>query len=146
MNATQTKTRNTKAVSCPKCSGSGYINGMGHIANGVCFACKGAKTITIGIDARKAKISDASKIRADWIMASTPASYSRLSYGKLAKIRDFAHGGNGLQDAYPTLLAHYFEAGEPAYQAAQKTAVDPLGWVASKGAKEAIESGKEIRR
>ena len=107
------------AVPCPKCDGAGSIGAFGHIASGVCFCCKGNKTILVNIEALKAKLSDDTKKKAAWVLASTESSYHGLSFAKLLKIRDFCHGGDGLQHAYPALWSHWHEVGEPVFQAAQ---------------------------
>jgi hypothetical protein len=109
----------TKKINCPKCDGKGYIAGLSHYANGVCFCCNGAKTVTVNITNLQSKLSADCRKKAEWIMASTEASYANLSYTKLAAIRDFAHGGWGLQEAYPEMRNHYFEVGEAAFQSAQ---------------------------
>jgi hypothetical protein len=111
---------NTKQIDCPKCDGRGHIEGFGHVANGVCFCCKGNRTLTIDLDAQRAKLGPDRIKQAEWVMASTEESYSRMSYGKLLKIRDFCHGGWGLQYAYPAIHAHWFAVGEWAFQAAQE--------------------------
>jgi len=118
MKAATSKT--TQTVSCPKCDGSGHIQAFGHVANGVCFCCKGVGTIEVGTDSQKAELSEDTRRKADWIMQSTEASYAGLSYAKLEKIRNFAYSGFGLDQAYPELLAHYREVGEPAFFAAQE--------------------------
>jgi hypothetical protein len=109
-----------KTVNCPKCDGKGYIAGLSHYANGVCFCCNGAKTVAVDVDKLQSKLSDDSRRKAEWIMASTESSYARLSFEKLTAIRNFAHGGWGLQEAYPEMLSHYREVGEAAFQAAQE--------------------------
>jgi hypothetical protein len=109
-----------QVVECPKCLGRGYFEVFGHVANGVCFCCKGQKTISVDIEAKKLSLSETTRRKADWIMASTEDSYAGLSYERLAAIRNFAHSGFGLQDAYPEILSHYYSVGEWAFQAAQE--------------------------
>ena len=109
-----------ETVKCPKCDGVGSIGAFSHIANGVCFCCGGNKTVVINRDELVAQLSSDTRIKAEWVLKSTESSYAGLSYGKLLKIRNFCHGGWGLQDAYPTLLAHWYETGEQAFQAAQE--------------------------
>ena len=109
-----------KIVDCPKCDGKGFIPGLSHYANGVCFCCNGAKKLQVNVSKLQAKFSDDTRKKAEWILASTESSYAKLSYEKLLKIRDFVHGGFGLQEAYPEMRNHYFEVGEPAFQAAQE--------------------------
>ena len=107
-----------KTINCPKCDGKGYLAGIAY-ANGVCFCCNGQKTVTVNIANLQSKLSEDCRRKADWIMASTEASYTKLSYQKLKAIRDFAHGGWGLQEAYPEMLEHYRAVGEPAFQSSQ---------------------------
>jgi len=107
-------------IKCQKCDGCGYIEAFGHYAQGVCFDCGGAGTVEVDLDAIRAKLSDDNRRKAEWVIASTPASYERLGYGKLAKIRDFCHAGGSLQVAFPGLLDHWFAVGEAAFQAAQE--------------------------
>ncbi len=109
----------TETVPCPKCDGAGYIGAFAHIANGVCFCCSGNKTIEIDRSARIAALSADTRRKADWVLKSRAISYAKLGYAKLLAIRDFCHGGWGLQDAYPTLRDHWFDVGEPFFQAAQ---------------------------
>lgn len=106
-------------IDCPKCDGKGFIDGLSHYANGICFCCNGKKVVTVDTEKLKSKISDSSRRKAEWIMASTEDSYRNLSFAKLSAIRDFAHGGWGLQEAYPGMLAHYRSVGEWAFQKAQ---------------------------
>ena len=113
-----------KTVACPKCDGKGYLNGLGHYANGICFGCHGQKTVTINVSKMRDKLSDDTKKKAEWIMASTESSYAKLSYDKLKAIRDFVHSGNGLQEAYPDLYSHYFAVGNWAFNAAQTAKLD----------------------
>lgn len=110
---------NKQKVNCPKCDGKGHISGFGHIANGVCFMCNGAKEIEVDLDELRSEISEGNRIKAEWILNSTPESYEGLSFAKLNKIREFAHGGWGLQEAFPGLLEHYKRVGEDAFMAAQ---------------------------
>ena len=110
----------TEQVTCPRCEGHGHIQAFGHYADGICFLCWGKKTITIDRQALIAKISPENRKKAEWIMASTPESYKGLSYSKLHKIMDFAHGGWGLTEAYPTMQSHWSEVGAPAFFAAQE--------------------------
>ena len=116
------------SVTCWKCGGKGQIEAFGHYANGVCFQCKGSGVARNNTEAEQAKLSESTRRKANWILASTEASYAGLSYGKLLKIRNFSHGGFGLQEAYPTLRDHWFAVGEPAFQAAQE---DRLAWLES---------------
>ena len=109
----------TKTINCPKCDGKGYLAGIAY-ANGVCFCCNGQKTVTINVAKLQSKLSDDCRRKAEWIMTSTEASYAKLSYAKLKAIRDFTHGGFGLQEAYPEMRDHYFNVGEWAFQAAQE--------------------------
>jgi DnaJ-class molecular chaperone len=41
---------------CGKCSGKGYINGLTHYANGVCFQCDGSGKIDFKTLTKKASI------------------------------------------------------------------------------------------
>lgn len=34
-------------VSCPRCGGTGYLPKYRHIEHGICFKCRGAKTIIL---------------------------------------------------------------------------------------------------
>ena len=105
-------------IPCPKCDGSGRIGAFGHIANGVCFMCEGSGLVQV--ETFRAKISAENVIRAEWVLRSTEANYVGMTYAKLFKVRDFCHGGFGLQEAFPTLLAHWRLVGEPSFQAAQE--------------------------
>lgn len=107
-------------VTCPKCDGVGSLSAFGHVANGVCFCCKGKKVVTVDKQKLIDKIRPENQKKAEWILASTEASYVGLSFAKLSAIRDFAHCGWGLQEAYPDMLAHWFKVGEAAFQAAQE--------------------------
>ena len=106
-------------VKCPKCSGHGTITAFGHVADGVCFMCEGAKFISVDLMAKRSKLHVETVKKADWVMASTADSYAKLSFEKLLKIRNFCHMGWGLQEAYPQILSHFREVGEPAFQVAQ---------------------------
>ena len=110
-------------VNCPKCDGKGYLDGIAY-ANGVCFECKGAKTLVVDLEKKKANLGDWLIEKADWIMAATAESYKNISYAKLKLIRDFAHTGGKLAEAYPELLTHYKATGEPFFQTAQKIQLD----------------------
>lgn len=64
-------------ISCPKCSGLGFIQMYGHVANGVCFSCNGKGTITAKLDRkprapvtaeRKAELA---AIKADKLLVGT---------------------------------------------------------------------------
>ena len=114
----------TKTINCSKCDGKGYIAGLGHYANGVCFGCNGQKTVTVNVAKLQSKLSADTRKKAEWIMASTESSYAKLSYAKLKAIRDFVHSGNGLQEAYPDLYSHYFAVGNWAFNAAQTAKLD----------------------
>jgi hypothetical protein len=109
-----------EVVECPKCHGAGRIEAFYHVLSGVCFCCKGQKTIVVDIEANKASLSADTRRKAEWIMSSTEDSYIGLSYERLLAIREFAHGGWGLREAYPELRSHYFAVGEWAFQAAQE--------------------------
>ena len=109
----------TQTIECSKCGGKGYIAGLGHYANGVCFGCNGQKKITVNLSNLQNKLDADTRKKAEWILASTEASYANLSFAKLSKIRNFAHGGWGIDKAYPEMLNHYFAVGEPAFQRAQ---------------------------
>ena len=37
----------TFRVSCPRCSGTGFLTRYSHVYNGVCFRCNGRKTIEV---------------------------------------------------------------------------------------------------
>lgn len=107
-------------VKCPKCDGVGSISAFSNYANGICFCCKGNKTISVNVDKLREGVSAENRVKAEWILASTEESYKGLSFAKLSKIRNFAHAGWGLQEAYPTMLSHWFKVGESAFQAAQE--------------------------
>jgi hypothetical protein len=109
-----------EVVECPKCHGAGRIEAFYHVLSGVCFCCKGQKTIVLDIEAAKSSLSESCRIKAKWVMRSTEASYANLSFAKLSAIRDFVHGGWALREAYPELRSHYFAVGEWAFQAAQE--------------------------
>ena len=127
---TATETKRLETVNCSKCGGKGVLSGISY-ANGVCFGCHGVGTYQVDVEALKAKVGSDTRRKADWVMASTPESYSGLGYARLLKIRDFCHGGYGLQEAYPELLSHYREVGEPAFQAAQEERLEQ--WRATRG-------------
>lgn len=118
-----------ETVECPKCLGRGHFEVFGHVANGVCFCCKGNRTIEVDVEELRIKLSADTRRKAEWIMNSTKESYANLSYNNLNAIRTFAHGGWGLQDAYPEMLAHYYEVGEWAFQAAQAEMLANLSFV-----------------
>jgi len=86
---------------CGKCGATGYINAFGHVHNGVCFDCAGARNIgryqatpdhAIVLAERKAKrdaktAAKAAKVRAK-VIASTPHLIGLVF---LAGVSDFAH-------------------------------------------------------
>lgn len=109
-----------QTIDCPKCDGAGFIRAFGHVANGVCFCCKGNKTIEVDVVELKAKLSAYAIKTADWIMKSTAETYEGWSYDRLNNARNFCHVGDGLQQAYPELLSHWREVGDPAFFAAQE--------------------------
>jgi len=110
----------TETVTCPRCDGNGHIEAFGHYADGICFLCYGRKTIEVDREKQIRELGPEIRTKAEWVLASTPESYEGLSYSKLEKIRTFSHGGWGIGEAYPTLLSHYREVGEPAFQRASE--------------------------
>ena len=108
-----------ETVKCPNGCVNGYIGAFAHVANGVCFCCNGKGTIEIDRAKQIAKLSDYARTKADWVMRSTEEDYVNLSYAKLSAIRNFCHGGWGLQEAYPDLLNHFREVGAAAFFQAQ---------------------------
>jgi len=116
---TMSNANKTKTIDCPKCDGLGVIGAFGHIASGVCFCCNGNKTITINPAELIAKVSTDSRTKAEWVLNSTPQSYAGLSFSKQTAIRDFCHGGWGLPEAYPNLLAHWFDVANESFCIAQ---------------------------
>ena len=113
-------------IECPKCAGAGHISAFSHYANGVCFCCNGTKVVAVDLDEKKAELSEDTIKRAEWIINSTSASYTKLGYNTLLRIRNFAHGGFGLQQAYPNLLSCYREHGEQSFQASQEVKLAEL--------------------
>jgi len=106
------------AVTCPKCEGNGYIEGFGHVANGVCFRCAGNKTILVSaarLAAMKA-VKPLTPYQAEQVARIETADLSVLSYRQLLALRDFAHWP---LPAAPRLLQTWRERGESHFQARQ---------------------------
>lgn len=74
----------TVRVPCDKCSGSGRINGFGHIQNGLCFRCNGSG----GFDVSAAQHA------ADVAAAGEWASFARVEQALVAWL-----GGYGSAEA-----------------------------------------------
>ena len=114
-------TNKTTKITCPKCDGSKNLNWCSHVENGVCFGCNGTGTIEVDLDAKRRELSDHSRTCAEWIMASTADSYKNLSWSMLNKARDFAHSNRGgVQEAFPEMLNHFREVGDPVFFARQE--------------------------
>ena len=109
----------TTEVNCPKCDGKGFIDGVSHIANGVCFCCKGAKVVKVNLSKKRAKLSADTIKKAEWVMNSTSASYGKFSWAQHQSVRNFCYSGFGLNEAYPELLQHYRSVGESFFFAEQ---------------------------
>ena len=105
-------------MACPKCSGRKHLEVFSHVANGICFQCNGSGTVEY--KEYKNQISPENQYKAEYILASTPETWKGLSYARLFKARNFAHGGWGLSQAYPGMLAHWREVGEPEFLRAQE--------------------------
>lgn len=89
--------------------------------------CGATGQVEVDLEKMKTELTEYQRTGAEWIMASTSDSYSRLSYSKLFKIRDFAHSGGALAQAFPEMLAHWREHGEPHFQAAQEKKLAAMG-------------------
>jgi hypothetical protein len=77
-----------KTATCPKCDGKKTISGFSHICDGICFRCKGAGVVK----AYKEKpIPPASEYTLKLIDTIKNADLSKMSFGQLGKLRDFAH-------------------------------------------------------
>ena len=107
----------TQTAECPRCSGNGYIQAFAHVEAGICFKCRGIGTVEIA--KAQAKLSADTRKKAEWILNTDASVFSKLSYAKLLAIRNFAHGGWGITEAYPELLGHWRKEGESAFQAKQ---------------------------
>ena len=119
--ANQTATKIT--ITCDRCEGKGYINGMGHYANGVCFLCAGAgqrkvtpyvQKITAEMEAAAAKANAEEKVVCAFIEAHLHLSkdqvvkkLSALSFEKVYRLHSVVCGvvRQGNDDARPMLAA-----------------------------------------
>lgn len=118
---TATKTTKTVTCDCPKCGGSGYIAAFSGIANGTCFTCMGAgkKTYKVGKEPKKPTVNEYTAGLVSQILNGTDEQFSKMSYGQLAKFRDIAHAGYGVQQVYPQLKNFWFDNFECYFQARQ---------------------------
>lgn len=107
-----------KSTPCPKCSGQKHIAAFSHVANGVCFACKGAGVVFC--DDAQRELSPETRHAAEWLLRASAETFVGWSYNRLNRARTFAHGGWGVTEAYPELLAHWRVVGDPAFFAAQE--------------------------
>ncbi len=107
-------TTKTILVDCFKCDGKGTIEGFGHIANGVCFRCMGAKKLRVKDEPRKSAPLD--PVSAKMIEYIKTGDMSKLNYGQLNKLRDFAHWSNPHE---PRLLEIWRERGDEFFFASQ---------------------------
>lgn len=55
----------TFTAECPKCLGKGSIAAFSHVANGVCFMCKGTRTVSAQLWTRGVVV-DAARRAVDW--------------------------------------------------------------------------------
>lgn len=118
---TATKTTKTVTCDCHKCGGSGYIAAFSGIANGTCFTCNGTgkKTYRADRQPKKPVINDYCLSMINQILTGTDEQFGKMSYGELAKFRDIAHGGWGIQQAFPQLRQFWFDNFECFFQARQ---------------------------
>lgn len=111
-------------VKCYKCDGTGQINAFGHVANGVCFACKGAGTLMVDLENTKGTLGADFVTKCEFILNANHETFEGLSYARLFKAREFAHTyvmAKGARDAYgDTVYSAWFEFGEPHFQRAQE--------------------------
>lgn len=121
-----TKTTKTVTCDCPKCGGRGYIEAFSGIANGVCFTCNGAgkKTYKVGKEPKKPTVNEYTANMVSQILNGTDEQFSKMTYSQLAKFRDIAHGGFGVQQVYPQLLEFWFANFECYFQARQQEKLD----------------------
>ncbi len=102
------------SVDCFKCSGKGFIEGFGHVANGVCFRCGGAGKLRVSATPKALPPLDPTS--AKMIEYIKTGDMSNLTYAQLNKLRDFAHWGNRHE---PRLLEIWRERGDEFFFAAQ---------------------------
>lgn len=113
----------TRIEECFKCAGKGTIEGFGHVAQGVCFQCKGTGKLTINVTATRGKVPAWIQKKADFILAADENSFAGLSFERLSNARDFAHNyvmNAAARELYgDSVHTKWFEVGEPHFQSAQ---------------------------
>lgn len=105
------------AIQCPKCCGQGSIDAFGHVANGICFCCKGARVVYVTEAKKNDMMSPEAIQKAEWIMRATAEQFAKLSWQQLNNARNFCHWHFPL---YPDLLKTWKEKGEQFFQAEQE--------------------------
>ncbi len=104
-------------VDCPKCDGKGFIQAFGHVANGVCFCCKGAKQFKVTADDIERTMTPEQVRKCEWVMNATVDRFAKLTDSQLVKCREFCHW-HFLP--YPNLHKAWTEKGEAFFQAYQE--------------------------
>ena len=112
-------TRNMVKVECPKCLAKRTIEGFGHIANGVCFCCRGTGFIIADNSGKNSKASPETIKKARWIVNATAAQFDVLTMEQLEAARAFSHHP---VDGFPHLYDCWIANGEAAFQAKQAVA------------------------
>lgn len=103
---TTTIKRTVKMVNCPKCDGKGYIDGLSHVANGVCFRCSGNKTVKATAVAKAPAMSESAIAACEFIMNATADQIEALTFRQISATRNTAHWN---YPQYPTLRATWFD-------------------------------------
>lgn len=104
-------------VDCPKCDGKGFIQAFGHVANGDCFCCNGAKKLRVTKEDVERSMSADNVKKAEWIMNATVEQFAKLTPAQLEKARNFCHWH---YLPYPNLLDVWYAKGETFYQEVQE--------------------------
>lgn len=85
---------------CPRCNGTGVITWASHVANGVCFACKGAGKI----DTTTAKLDEATRACVAMAQAAEEERARACTYKQAAYLNKIANRA-GVADANLLLVA-----------------------------------------
>lgn len=78
-------------VNCIKCDGKGKLEAFGHIANGDCFACKGAGQVKAGTKHAPREIGGRELVRLEWMRDATAEQWAAMSDRQIVAAHKFAH-------------------------------------------------------